>query len=187
MPFHFKTLEIPGLVLICPDVLRDERGSFIEIYKQVDFFGAGIKKSFLQVNQSYSKKDVLRGLHYQKKPFAQAKLIRVLKGKIFDVAVDIRGGSPFFGKSVSRILDSATEEMLFVPEGFAHGFLTLSDEAQVEYFCSDIYSLQNERGLAFNDPSLKIQWPVTSPILSKKDSAYPSLKNIDNNFVYEEK
>ncbi len=187
MPFQFKKLEIPGLVLIRPDVLRDERGSFKEIYKYSDFFAAGVKKPFLQVNQSYSKKDILRGLHYQKKPFAQAKFIRVLRGKIFDVAVDIRQGSPFFGKSVSLVLDAESEEMLFVPEGFAHGFLTLSDETQVEYLCSDVYSPQNERGLCFNDPALKINWPLKSPVLSEKDRSFPTLKDIDNNFIYEEK
>lgn len=187
MPFDFKKLEIPGLVLIRPTVLSDDRGFFKEIYKYSDFFALGLKRPFLQANHSSSKKDVLRGLHYQKKPFAQAKLVRVLKGKIFDVVVDIRQGSPFFGKSASLILEDASNEILFISEGFAHGFLTLSDEAQVEYLCSEVYSSENERGLIYNDPALNINWPLKNPILSKKDSSYPPLKNIDNNFIYEEK
>jgi dTDP-4-dehydrorhamnose 3,5-epimerase len=185
MPFEFKRLEIPGLIVVRPVVLEDARGSFKEIYKYSDFFALGIRKPFSQVNGSSSQKHVLRGLHYQKKPFAQAKLIRVVQGEIFDVAVDIRQGSPFFGKAASLILNAAEGEMLFVPEGFAHGFLTLSDQAEVEYLCSDVYSLEQERGVAFNDPALGINWPIKNPILSSKDRTYPALANIDNNFIYE--
>lgn len=184
MPFEFKKLEIPGVVLVRPAFIKDERGFFAEIYKYPDFQALGIQNPFLQMNHSLSAKNVLRGLHYQKDPFAQSKFIRVLQGKIFDVAVDIRRGSPFFGKAITVTLDADKREMLFIPEGFAHGFLTLSDEAEVEYLCSNVYSPQNERGLFFGDPALGIKWPAKDPIVSAKDRTHPFLKDIDNNFVY---
>lgn len=184
MAFEFKNLEIVDVVLVKPVIAKDERGFFTEIYKYPDFKAFGIESIFCQVNHSLSKKGVLRGLHYQKKPSAQAKLIRVVRGKIFDVAVDIRKGSPSFGKSVGVNLDAEKREMLFIPEGFAHGFLTLSDEAEVEYLCSRVYSPPDERGLFFNDPALGIKWPIQDPILSTKDRIHSFLKDIDNNFVY---
>ena len=185
MPFNVQSLEIPGLLLLTPKIFNDERGFFKETYKFSEFFGFGIRQPFLQANHSLSKKNTLRGLHYQQRPFAQAKLVRVLRGSIFDVALDIRQGSPFYGKHVSVSLSAENHQMLFVPEGFAHGFLATSDEAEVEYFCSAIYSPQHERGILFNDPALAIAWPTTSPILSPKDKLYPTLKNADNNFVYQ--
>ena len=185
MSFEFQPLEIPDLVVLRPKVFNDERGFFKEIYKFSEFFAAGIRKPFLQANHSLSKRNTLRGLHYQKKPFAQAKLVRVLRGEIFDVAVDIRKGSLFYGKYFSLTLSAESHQMLFIPEGFAHGFLTISEEAEVEYLCSEVYSPEHERGIVFNDPILNIPWPLTTPVVSKKDSLYPSLERVDNNFIYE--
>ncbi len=184
MPFDFQSFDIPGLLLVTPRVYSDDRGFFKEIYKFSEFFAAGIQKPFVQANHSLSKKNTLRGLHYQKKPFAQAKLVRVLRGEIFDVAVDIRRGSPFYGKYVSVSLSADRAKMFFIPEGFAHGFLTLSEEAEVEYLCSEVYSPQHEQGIMFNDPTLNISWPLKTPILSKKDSLYPAFKHADNHFIF---
>ena len=186
MAFTFKHLEIPGLILVKPRVFKDRRGFFAEVYKWPDFKKAGIHVQFVQVNCSQSQKNVLRGLHYQKRPVAQAKLVRVLSGEIFDVAVDIRKGSPFFGKWVGFSLSSAEMNMAYVPKGFAHGFCVLSKTAEIEYYSSDVYSPQHERGIIWNDPALKIRWPSKSPVLSKKDSVLPSLELADNNFIYEE-
>jgi len=185
MPFDFHALEIPDVRLITPKVFTDERGFFKEVYKFSDFFAAGIRTPFLQVNHSLSHENTLRGLHYQKKPLAQAKLVRVLKGEIFDVAVDIRRGSPFYGKHVSVRLSAENHQMLFIPIGFAHGFLTLSKEAEVEYLSSDAYSLENERGILYSDPALNINWPLKNPFVSPRDGLYPRLADADHNFVYE--
>jgi dTDP-4-dehydrorhamnose 3,5-epimerase len=185
MPCECQALEIPGLLLLKPKVFSDERGFFKEIFHFSEFFAMGIRKPFLQANHSLSKKNTLRGLHYQQSPFAQAKLVRVLKGEIFDVVVDLRKNSPFYAKHFSLVLRADEHQMLFIPEGFAHGFLTLSDEAEVEYFCSQVYSPIHERGIIFNDAVLGIKWPTTNPILSKKDSIYPALKNAEHHFVYE--
>jgi len=185
MPFEFQELDIPDVLLLHPKVFVDERGFFKEVYKSSDFFAAGIRKPFCQINHSLSKENTLRGLHYQKKPFAQAKLVRVLKGEIFDVAVDIRQGSPFYGKHVSVTLSAENHKMLFIPVGFAHGFLTLSAEAEVEYLSSDVYAPEHERGIVYNDPALNISWPLKNPVVSKKDSNSPILQQADNNFVYE--
>ena len=131
MPFEFKRLEIPDVILITPKVFTDERGFFIETYQKDDFAKAGITGEFVQQNHSKSIKGVLRGLHYQKEPYAQAKLVRCIKGEIFDVAVDIRKNSPTFGKYVSVILSEENKKMLYIPRGFAHGFEVISDEAEV--------------------------------------------------------
>ena len=184
MSFTFKNLEIPEVILIEPKMLGDSRGFFVELYKKTDFLEVGIKDPFLQVSYSHSTKNVLRGLHYQKNPCAQAKLVRAAKGKIFDVAVDIRKGSPSFGKWVSAYLDSEKMNMLYVPEGFAHGFLAISDEVDLEYYCSKEYCPENEAGIIYNDPALNIAWPSENPILSDKDLAFPCLKEADNNFTY---
>ncbi|HOD12703.1 MAG TPA: dTDP-4-dehydrorhamnose 3,5-epimerase [Candidatus Omnitrophota bacterium] len=186
MPFTFHQLNIPGPLLIDPVVFHDERGFFKEVFKLPDFLAFGVKKPLAQINRSHSRKNVLRGLHYQKQPFAQAKLIQVLAGKIFDVAVDIRRGSPYYGQWAAVTLQAQDHQMLFIPEGFAHGFVALSDEAQIEYYCSDIYSPAHERGIAYHDPQLKIAWPVKDPVLSPKDTQYPLLKDSDHDFTYEE-
>ena len=173
MPFEFKRLGIPDVILITPRVFTDERGFFIETYQKDDFAKAGITGEFVQQNHSKSVKGVLRGLHYQKEPYAQAKLVRCLKGEIFDVAIDIRKNSPSFGKYVSATLSAENKNMLYIPRGFAHGFEVLSDEAEITYSIDNIYAKESESGIIWNDPSIKINWPIKSPILSEKDKKWP--------------
>ncbi|RKY02938.1 MAG: dTDP-4-dehydrorhamnose 3,5-epimerase [Spirochaetes bacterium] len=186
MPFSFKKLEIPGPVLIEPKVFSDDRGIFMETYKHPDFAEFGIKEIFTQDNYSKSiKKGVLRGLHYQIPPFAQAKIIWVISGEIFDVIVDIRVGSPYYGKWIGINLSSENRKMLYIPCGFAHGFCTLSEVTEVVYKCTNVYSPQHERGIIWNDPLLKINWPVKHPILSKKDSTHPTFDKIEKVFLYD--
>ena len=186
MQFKFRRLEIPEVILIEPVVFEDERGFFMETYKYSDFSNFGIKERFVQDNHSKSKKGVLRGLHYQKNPKAQGKLVRCIRGKIFDVAVDIRKGSPTFGKWVGVILSEENKRMLYIPKGFAHGFCVLSDEAEVVYKCTEEYSPENDRGIIWNDKDIGIKWPIKDPILSEKDKKHPTLKNADINFIYGE-
>jgi len=184
MPFVFKKLEIPEVVLIEAKVFEDERGFFMETYKRSDFVNAGIKEGFFQDNFSNSKKGVARGLHYQKNPKAQAKIVRCIAGEIFDVAVDIRKGSPTFGKWASVILSSKNKKQLYIPEGFAHGFCVLSDEAQVAYKASNEFSAENDRGILYNDPEINIKWPMKNLIISEKDLKNSLLDQADNNFIY---
>lgn len=184
MPFSFERLEITDVVHVEPRFLKDARGTFAELYKITDFQKNGILTLFVQTNHSWSRQGVLRGLHYQKNPAAQAKLVSAARGEIFDVAVDIRKGSPSFGRWVGRRLDADKKNMLFIPEGFAHGFCVLSEEAEVVYHCNHVYSPENERGIAWNDPQLKIEWPITAPTLSDRDSGLPVLAQADNNFVH---
>lgn len=186
MPFNFKKLEIPEVILIQPQAFIDQRGFFMETYKITDFTQFGIKEEFVQDNHSFSaSKGVLRGLHYQKEPKAQAKLVRVIVGSIFDVALDLRKNSPNYGKWVSAILSSKNKAMLYIPEGFAHGYCILEDDTEVLYKCSQVYSSLHERGIAWNDVDINIKWPIENPVLSSKDSNYPKLKEADNDFIYE--
>lgn len=184
MPFIFKKTKIKDVILIQSKIFKDKRGLFLETYKYSNFSKNGIKEKFVQENYSQSKKGVLRGLHYQKNPKAQAKIITCLKGKIFDVAVDIRKGSPNYGQWISIILSEKNKYQLYIPIGFAHGFLVLSKSAQVLYRCSKEYAPEYERGIIYNDPKLKIKWPIKNPILSLKDQNWPTLEKADNNFKY---
>ena len=184
MAFNFKKLKIPDVILIEPQSFSDERGFFLESFKESIFESNGINTKFVQDNYSHSNKGVLRGLHYQMNPKAQAKLVTATKGEIFDVVVDIRQNSPTFGKWISEILSENNHKLLYVPEGFAHGFCVLSDEADVIYKVNQEYSTEHDRGIIWNDPDIDISWPITKPIVSKKDNELPLLKNIDNNFVY---
>lgn len=185
MNFEFKKLSIPDVILITPEVFSDERGFFTEAYKKSVFEKAGIKENFTQDNYASSKKNVLRGLHYQIPPMEQAKLVRCIKGDIFDVAVDIRKGSPFFGKWVAVQLSEENKKMLFIPPDFAHGYLVLSEEAKVVYKISKEYSKEHERGILWKDPTVKIDWPLSGdPILSEKDTKLPLLNEAENNFRY---
>jgi len=186
MPFNFKNLAIAEVILIEPKVFEDERGFFMETYKMSDFVAFGIKGNFVQDNHSRSTKGVLRGLHYQNPPFAQGKLVRVVKGQIFDVAVDIRKGSLTYGKWASAILSEENKNMLYVPEGFAHGFCVLSEIAEVIYKNTNAYSSQSEAGVIWNDEDLNIEWPVKEPVLSEKDEKWPTLKEADIKFYYGE-
>ena len=178
MPFEFKRLEIPDVILITPKVFTDERGFFIETYQKDDFAKAGITGEFVQQNHSKSVKGVLRGLHYQKEPYAQAKLVRCIKGEIYDVAVDIRKNSPTFGKYVSVILSEENKNVLYIPRGFAHGFEVLSRKAEVVYSVDNIYSKNNEAGIIWDDPGISINWPIKNPVLSDKDSAWHNIKEV---------
>jgi len=182
MPFTFKKLNIPDVMLVESKVFPDTRGYFLESFKESDFKNNGINTKFVQDNFSHSIKGVLRGLHYQKNPKAQAKLVITLRGEIFDVAVDIRKGSPTYGNWVGQILSEDNHELLYIPEGFAHGFCVLSEEADVLYKVTQEYSLENEMGIIWNDSEINIEWPIQNPILHEKDSKLPSLKDAENNF-----
>jgi len=184
MTFSFSSLEISDVKLIISNHYGDERGYFLETYKESEFYMNGINIKFVQDNFSHSVKGVLRGLHYQKNSKAQSKLVMALRGEIFDVAVDIRKNSPTYGKWVGEILSEQNHKLLYIPEGFAHGFCVLSEEADVLYKVNQEYSPENERGIIWNDPEIDITWPIEKPILQEKDSKLPSLKNIENNFVY---
>ncbi len=183
MAFEFKKLDIPDVLLIKPKVFSDVRGFFFESYRRSEFIENGITDEFIQNNHSSSKQGVLRGLHYQLNPYGQAKLIRVVKGEVFDLAVDIRKGSPTYGKWVGQNISAQNKEMLYIPEGFAHGFCVLSDSADLIYLCSKEYNAQADRGIIWNDPDLSINWPIKEPILSNKDLALPSLAEAENNFT----
>ncbi len=166
-----ETCEIEGLKIITPTVLGDERGYFMETYHENDFKEAGIDAKFVQDNQSASKKGVLRGLHFQKE-FPQDKLVRVIKGEVYDVAVDLREGSPTFGKHYGVILSEENKKQFFVPKNFAHGFLVLSEYAEFCYKCTDFYHANDEGGLRYNDSELGIEWPIPEGmelIMSEKD------------------
>ncbi len=182
--FNLIPLEIPDLLLIEPTAFGDQRGFFMETYNRREFEKLGLKDDFVQDNHSRSVKGVIRGLHYQLRERAQAKLVRVIRGEIFDVAVDLREGSPYFGKWVGVRLSAENRLMLYIPEGFAHGFAVLSEEAEVLYKTSDFYSPQHERGIIWNDPEIGISWPVQNPILSEKDRHWPPLREAERNFLY---
>ena len=184
MPFTFMKLYIPEVILIEAQSFSDARGFFLESFKQSAFINNKINTRFVQDNFSHSVKGVLRGLHYQNNPKAQAKLVIVLMGEIFDVAVDIRKGSPTYGKWVGEILSGENHKLLYIPEGFAHGFCVLSKEADVLYKVSQEYSPEHENGIIWNDPTIDITWPIDKPILLEKDLRLSFLKDIDNNFVY---
>ena len=183
MPFNLRRMTIPDVLLIEPKRFEDERGFFAEIYKLSEFSANGISPTFVQDNHSHSVEGVLRGLHYQKDPRAQGKLVSVIKGRIFDVGIDIRRGSPTYGEWVGAILSHEDGRMLYIPPGFAHGFCVLSSEADVIYKVTTEYAPKLDRGIVWNDPMIGIQWPISDPILSSKDAGLPSLEEADNNFV----
>ncbi len=175
--FKFIETSIEGLYIIEPQVFGDERGYFMETYTQRDFEKAGLNMKFVQDNESKSKKGVLRGLHFQTK-HTQGKLVRVLKGSVFDVAVDLREGSPTFGKWEGVILSSENKRQFYVPEGFAHGFLVLEEETVFAYKCTDYYAPEYDRGILWNDPDIGIDWPLDGieVLLSEKDKKQQTLK-----------
>ena len=177
---HKTRLE--GVLVIEPQVHRDERGFFLESYSARTLREHGITTTFIQDNHSRSVQGTLRGLHYQTGA-GQVKLVRVLSGAIFDVAVDIRWGSPTFGQWFGEVLSADNFRQLYIPVGFAHGFCVLSETADVAYKCSSYYAPADERGLAWNDPTLAIQWPVSAPILSARDQRHPLLRDIGRDFV----
>lgn len=173
MPFH--TCHIPGLVIVEPTIFKDSRGYFFESYNEAQFKQNGITASFVQDNQSRSTYGVIRGLHYQQPPHAQAKLVRVLEGAILDVAVDVRKDSPTYGQHFAIELTSENKKQLFLPEGFAHGFSVLSEIAVVLYKCNAFYNKASEGGILYNDPQLNIDWQIKEgdAIISDKDAQLP--------------
>lgn len=185
MPFH--TTDITGLLVYEPKVFEDSRGYFFESYNQKNFLQEGVDIVFVQDNQSSSSYGVIRGLHYQLLPHAQTKLVRVLHGEILDIAVDIRKGSPTYGKVFSVELSADNKKQLLIPPGFAHGFSVLSKKAEVLYKCDGFYSKESEAGIIYNDPALSIDWkiPADKAIVSEKDTILPLLKDCKTNFVYQ--
>ncbi|WP_140487657.1 dTDP-4-dehydrorhamnose 3,5-epimerase [Flavobacterium sp. GSA192] len=175
---------IQDLVIINPSVFNDERGYFFEAYNQAKFNQNGISYNFIQDNQSFSKRGVIRGLHLQINPFAQAKLVRVLEGEILDVAVDIRKDSPTFGQHFSVVLSAENKKQLMIPHGFAHGFSVLSETASVLYKVDQVYDKESERGIRYDDPALNIDWQLNKDevIVSEKDLVLPYFKDIDWEF-----
>lgn len=169
--------RIPDILVIEPDVFRDARGYFLESFNQQRYQKHGIPERFVQDNISFSRLGVLRGLHYQL-GVPQGKLVWVVQGEVFDVAVDIRKGSPTFGRWVGLTLSSDDFKQVYIPEGFAHGFCVTSETAFFAYKCTEYYSPQQERGIRWDDPSLGIEWPISNPLLSRKDSQFPRLDTI---------
>ena len=181
--FTFNKTSIEGVYIIEPTVYGDARGYFMETYNKEEFFENGLKYNFVQDNQSSSRKGVLRGLHFQK-TFPQAKLVRVLTGEVFDVAVDLRKGSKTYGKYVGVLLSADNKRQFMIPRGFAHGFVVVSDFAEFAYKCDDFYHPEDEGGIMYNDPEIGIKWPeVGDVILSEKDKKHPSF--IESKVVFD--
>ena len=174
--------DIQGLIIIEPQIFKDSRGCFFESWNAKKFKQLGISEDFVQDNQSVSSKGVLRGLHFQNPPYAQAKLIRVIEGSVLDVAVDLRKNSPTYGKHVSVILSEQNNKSFFIPKGFAHGFLSLEDNTVFNYKCSDYYNKESEGSLLWNDEDLKIDWQIDNPLVSEKDLQADLFKNFKTKF-----
>lgn len=173
-----RSNKIPDLIKVIPDVFSDDRGFFLETYNEKVFAANGIDTKFVQDNYSHSVKGVLRGLHFQKPPFAQAKLVRCTAGNVLDVAVDIRQNSPTFGQFEMFELSAENHQMLFIPQGFAHGFVALSDTADFQYKCDNFYNQASESGIIYNDPKLAITWPKMDYIVSDKDQTLGDLDTV---------
>lgn len=184
--YLFTTTQIPGVTVIEPTEFTDDRGYFFESWSKKAFEIAGIEQNFIQVNQSSSKRGVLRGLHFQREPYAQAKLVRVPKGKVFDVAVDLRKGSASYGRWIGVILSGQNKRQLFIPKGCAHGFLSMEDESLFLYHCSDAYHPEAESGIRYDDPQLAIRWPEKALNVSEKDLALPLLKDANTSAMFSE-
>lgn len=186
MRFKFEPFEsLPEIVKIQPETHADDRGWFAETYKKSKFVEHGIVYEFVQDSHSKSVvRGVLRGLHYQKEPSAQGKLVQCILGEVFDVAVDIRNGSPTYGRWVSTYLSAEQLSIVWIPPGFAHGVLSMTDDADIMYKVTSEYSAAHDRSIRWNDPAIGIRWPIPNPILSKKDSKAPLLKDTDNNFQW---
>lgn len=177
MPFSFEKTPLDGVLIVRPRVFDDERGFFFESYKSSEFAAAGMDQVFVQDNHSRSDRGVLRGLHMQMPPHAQAKLVRVTRGSVWDVAVDLRRGSPTLGQWFGVELSETSHTMLFIPRGFAHGFVTLSDQAELQYKCDAEYDRASEFGIRWDDPDLAIAWPSSDVLVSQKDAALPHLRD----------
>lgn len=182
MSERFEAAELPGVVRVTPEVHRDARGSFLETYHEDRYRAGGIDVHFVQDNESRSVRGTLRGLHAQS-PHPQGKLVRVVEGEIFDVAVDIRRGSPCYGQHVCARLSGENQQQLYLPPGLAHGFLVTSERAIVEYKCSEIYRPECELTLVWNDPELAIPWPLEAPLLSQRDAEAPFLRDLQDRLI----
>ena len=179
--------KLPGVVIVEPQVFGDHRGYFMETYSTKAFADIGITNEFVQDNQSFTaQKGTLRGIHFQNAPMAQAKLVRVTRGAVLDVAVDLRKGSPTYRQWVGVELSAENKRMLFIPRGFGHGFVTLTDDVEFCYKVDNLYSREHDRGIRFDDPEIGVEWGVSAPVLSQKDETSPLLVNSDCNFVYDE-
>ena len=185
MSFQFNRLDIPDVVLIEAGRFVDQRGFFMEAYKSSEFSKVGIPQRFVQDNFAFSVARVLRGLHYQKNPMSQGKLVGVVQGEVFDVGVDLRRGSPTYGQYVGETLSVENRRMVYVPEGFAHGYCVTSEQALVWYKTTHEYSPADEGGIIWDDASLAIDWPVRDPIVSPTDAGLPAFSDVEANFVYE--
>ena len=175
--------SIDGLLIIKPDVFKDERGYFFESYNKERLAKEGLTMNFVQDNESKSAKGVLRGLHFQKPPYAQGKLVRVIKGSVMDVAVDLRKDSPTYGKWESVVLNEENKLQFWIPEGFAHGFVALEDNTIFNYKCTNVYNKESEGSILWNDPDININWNIDNPILSEKDKISPLFKNFESPFI----
>ncbi|MFD1776566.1 dTDP-4-dehydrorhamnose 3,5-epimerase [Paenibacillus rhizophilus] len=182
----FTKTNLEGVFIVEPAVFGDHRGWFMETYSQAKFLEQGIDLDFVQDNQSYSAvKGTLRGLHYQLNPKAQTKLVRCTRGVIYDVAVDIRKGSPSYGQWFGIELSADNKKQLLIPKGFAHGFMTLTEDVEVQYKCDELYAPECDGGILWNDPDIGVKWPIdVVPVLSAKDEKAPLLKDANLNFVY---
>lgn len=175
--------EIEDVLIVEPKAFGDNRGWFMESYSKRDFEAAGIMANFVQDNRSFSsKKGIIRGLHFQRNPMCQAKLLTCLKGEILDVAVDLRKDSPTYKKWISVKLSAENKKQIFIPKGFAHGFLTLTDDVEIMYKCDEFYSPESDGGIRFDDPEIGVDWGIKDPILSEKDKNAPFLKDIELDF-----
>lgn len=179
-----STTDIPGLLIVQCKAFADDRGYFMETYHKQRYEEAGIVGEFVQDNFSVSKKGVVRGLHYQAPPFDMGKLVSVARGRVADVAVDIRFGSPTFGKYVMVELSAENKKQFWIPSGFAHGFMALEDDTVFVYKCTNIYSPEHDRGILWNDPAIGINWPLQDAIVSEKDQKHPLLADIAQDFVF---
>ncbi len=188
MPIQFTEKPIPGVFLVEPNVFEDDRGFFMETYHHKSYSEEGIDQAFVQDNHSHSRQWTLRGLHYQLRN-PQGKLVYVISGQVLDIAVDIRLGSPTFGRWTGTLLSDESKHQLYIPEGFAHGFCVLSETADVIYKCTNLYTPGDEYGIIWSDPTIDIVWPIENPVLSKKDSQNPKLSDIPEEHlpVYEQK
>jgi dTDP-4-dehydrorhamnose 3,5-epimerase len=183
MPFTCTDGPLEGLKIITPKWFTDERGFFLETYKTEDFIEYGIPGPFIQDNHSRSKRGVLRGLHFQRPPRAQGKLVRVVRGRVWDVAVDIRKGSDTFGKWYGMEISEDNKVMLYIPPGFAHGFVTLQDNTDFLYKCTDVYAPECEAGIRYSDPDLAIEWPVENCMVNEKDLGLPSFRDFQGGSI----
>lgn len=185
---HIEKTPMPGLLIITPKVFSDKRGYFFESYNKKTLSNVGITDNFIQDNESKSAFGVIRGLHYQLEPYAQSKLVRVLKGRVYDVALDLRQGSPTFGKWFGTELTEDNKKQFYVPRGFAHGFSVLSEVAVFSYKCDNYYNPEAERGIAYNDPALNIDWKIDlkDALISAKDDKNPIFKEAEINFNYKQ-